>query len=241
MKMPFRKRGKNAGLPLRTAEQMLSNVFIACGREPNSVPLEALSSYSNYRKERYTLQRSVIVVVLVLFMLLPVLFFAAEIRITQDNPHSEANPVYTVSVSSRIPIGRIRAELGGRNVPIYEISANEYRIQPRGNGEMNISVALLNRQITSCDFTVSDVDVEQPQLISSETDDDCIYLYVSDAQSGVDYAAVTIADADGSLSAPISWNADAGCIVLAYPAQVQTVRIPDLRGNVLRVQLKPQA
>ena len=55
----IRPRTTDHSLPQATAEQILSNVFSACSREPNSIPLEALTSYSNYRKERYALQRTV--------------------------------------------------------------------------------------------------------------------------------------------------------------------------------------
>ena len=35
-------------------------------------------------------------------------------------------------------------------------------------------------------------------------------------------------------------DAETGCISIAYPSDVLHLRIPDLRGNVLRVDLKPQ-
>ena len=56
-------------LPPEIAEQILQNAFDLCVREPNSVPLETLVSYSGYRRERYSLQRGVIVCMLALFLL----------------------------------------------------------------------------------------------------------------------------------------------------------------------------
>jgi len=112
-RLPFTRHV--AQLPQATAEHILSNVLAACGRTPNSVPLEALTSYSNYRKERYALQRSLILLVLVLFLLLPLLFIAASISVTQVNPDSgetliEYNDVHDVckctSDSGAIYLGR---------------------------------------------------------------------------------------------------------------------------------------
>ena len=40
---------KNMQLDPQIASQMLSNIFDACEIEQNSVPLEVLTSYSNYR------------------------------------------------------------------------------------------------------------------------------------------------------------------------------------------------
>ena len=113
--LPFTRR--SAQLPPDTAEQILSNVFTACKREPNSVPLEALTSYSNSRKERYALQRSLILLMLALFMLLPLLFLAASVTVMQVNPGSEENPVYAISVDTRIPIRQVEARLAGQTGP----------------------------------------------------------------------------------------------------------------------------
>lgn len=227
-------------LPQQTAEQMLANVFLACGREPNSVPLEALSSYSNYRKERYSIQRSVIAVVLLLFMLLPLLFMAAKIDVKISNPDAGENPVYTVSVDALLPIRQIYAEMEGRSVPIYEVLANEFMIQPRNNGGMEIFVTLLNRQESEAGLTVDSVDMDAPVLLGSDSDDVHVYLFLEDAGSGVDYEAVSATAPDGSVQRPLAWDVSAGCITLAYPESALSLRIPDLRGNVLQIALKPE-
>ena len=65
------------------AKQMLENIFEACDMESNKIPLEVLTSYSNYRRERFALQRLVLVVIMVLFFLLPVLFIAPKISIRE--------------------------------------------------------------------------------------------------------------------------------------------------------------
>lgn len=239
MKLPF-TRPQERQLPLSTAEQMLSNVFSACSREPGSIPLEALTSYSNYRKERYALQRTLILLLLALFLLLPLLFFAARISVRQVNPDGSENPVYAVSVDTQIPLRQIEARLNGQTVPLYETSPGSYTLVPRGNGELRISAALINRQETTESVEISDVDTDAPKLTASEFESDRVCLFVEDADSGVDYAQISITDDDGTAHFPLDMDAETGCISIAYPTGVLHLRIPDLRGNVLRVDLKPQ-
>ena len=238
-KPPFRRRADQM-LPQATAEQILSNVFTACSRERNSIPLEALTAYSNYRKERYAIQRTVILLVLALFLLLPLLFIASGVRIALTNPESGENPVYAIAVDTRLPIRQIDAHISGKTVPLYEISPGSYTAMPRENGELNVSVTLVNRQTTNAVLAVNGVDTDAPQLLSSETAADCVYVHVADAGSGVDYSGVTIVSQDGQIFSPLQIDPQTGRIALPYPNQPLRVRIPDLRGNVLEISLKPQ-
>ena len=98
MKLSLPSKKHPCTLSEATAQQILSGVFAACRREPNSVPLEALTAYSNYRKERYALQRTIVVLMLILFLLVPLLFMAARVQITLVNPDGMSNPVYAATV-----------------------------------------------------------------------------------------------------------------------------------------------
>lgn len=236
--LPFTRR--SAQLPPDTAEQILSNVFTACKREPNSVPLEALTSYSNYRKERYALQRSLILLMLALFMLLPLLFLSASVTVMQVSPGSEENPVYAISVDTRIPIRQVEAHLEGQTVPLYEVSPGSYTAIPRSNGEMQIEATLLNKQETRVSVQIDHVDTAAPTLLSTEIGTDRVSFFVEDTGSGVDYAGVTLTDDTGSALAPLELDPQRGCIVFPYPTSPLHIGIPDQRGNVLRIDLKPQ-
>ena len=236
----IRPQTTDHSLPQATAEQILSNVFSACSREPNSIPLEALTSYSNYRKERYALQRTMILLMLALFILLPLLFLAADIRLEHVNAGSNQNPVYAVSVDTQIPIRQIEARLNGQTVPLHESSPGEYTASPRSNGEMHILVTLINKQMTALDATIDGVDTDAPALLSTDTGDSVVYFFVEDTGSGVDYDNITITAADGNHLPLIHADHQTGCITLPYPTGALRVRIPDLRGNALDVSLKPQ-
>lgn len=237
MRLPFMRK-KDAVLDLHTAEQMLSNIFTSSGHGQNTVPLETLVSYSNYRKERYAWQRTLIVLMLVLFMLLPILFFAANIHVRLVS-HGGENPVYTVSVSTRVPIRQIQVRMDGRSVPVYEISPDQYLIQPGNNGVVDITVTLLNKQRTTSYLSVASVDSDAPVLVSTEMEEDCICLFLSDAASGVYYEGIAVTDDNGNAVPVIGWDTDSGCVWLPYPDRPMNVRIPDVRGNALQIALKP--
>ena len=82
---------KNSGGPVldqKVADQMLSNIFEACHVQPNSIPLEVLTSYSNYRKERFAFQKFTLMLIIILFCMLPFLHIPFVKRILQD----EYNP-----------------------------------------------------------------------------------------------------------------------------------------------------
>ena len=51
------------------ASKILENVFQDNQVEPNSIPLEVLTSYSNYRKERFALQRTILIIMMVLCLI----------------------------------------------------------------------------------------------------------------------------------------------------------------------------
>ena len=140
------QREKAPELPLEIAEQILQNAFDLCVREPNSVPLETLVSYSGYRRERYSLQRGVIVCMLALFLLLPLLFIAPKLSVTPREDAAAGHPVYDLTVSTRFPIRQVRASIDGRTVPVTEAGDRVYRVQPERNGELTLTATLVNRQ-----------------------------------------------------------------------------------------------
>ena len=87
----IRKPGRQTPkLDTQTAEKMLEEIFAECGVKPNSVPMEALSAYTVYRKERFYLQRGILIGILVLFFLLPFLFI--DSRFTVDFAESGVRP-----------------------------------------------------------------------------------------------------------------------------------------------------
>ena len=85
----FKSKKKQPALDDETAALMLGNIFNACEKEPNTVPLSVLTSYSNYRRERFLLQKVILLIVFLLFCTLPFWFVPASFTV---NITSSGNP-----------------------------------------------------------------------------------------------------------------------------------------------------
>ena len=236
MKLPGKKKNDEPQLELATAQQMLDNVFDACKLEHNTVPLEILSSYSNYRKERYALQKTILILMMMLFVFLPLLFIPAKIDITQDTD----NQTLLADITTLLPIRRINAVINGKNVPIYEVSANHYVVQPSANGTLTLSVTLVNRQETTIEYEVGMVDNSAPKVLASELKDHTLVLYLEDADSGINYEGIYLTTGVGVMSEPLSYDPETGCVVVEYPTEITNVYVPDNTGNTLHLLLTPQ-
>ena len=216
---------------------VLEKVYSEAQKKPNAVPLEALSSYAVYRKERFSLQRGVLVAVLLLFALLPMLFVLPRYSIESEKAGKRGLPVYTISVDNLLPVNSVTAFMRSHPLPVYEKNAHVYRIEPVRNGELLVEVELFNRQTVKTLYIVDDVDRTAPRLLRSEVADHLVYLYVSDEEIGVDYREVYAVSASGNVIYPLSYDEEEGVIVFDYPSESTDVYIPDHIGNILHLSM----
>lgn len=225
-------------LSFEEASRILERTFEANEMENNTIPLEVLASYSNYRKERFTLQRTVLVVVMILFLLLPLLFIPASFTVSEDKTLTgDYNPVYRLAVDSMMLVERVNATIDGYNIPVYEVDSHVYSIEPSRNGKMAVTVTLLNRQSVTQYVDVTNVDREVPSVISCTKEGDLLYLYLADSGSGVNFADMEALDLSGRKIEPDSVDEETGCIV--YPAAADTINVyaEDFAGNKLQMVL----
>lgn len=225
-------------LSMQTAEQMLENIFLSCKQEPNTVSLKTLTDYSNYRKERFSLQRTVIIVILSLFALLPLLFLSAGITLSPDGTNDSQNPVFQVQLSSWVPVRQITAQIDGLTQPIYEAGDGSYTITPGQNGDMVVTVTLLNMQRTQATIPVSGVDYSQPQLVTTQRVWDSLLLYFTDEGSGINGMNISVTNQNGQ-SMPFQYDSSLGRLSIPYTGETLNVDVPDYRGNVLHLLLHP--
>lgn len=229
-------------LSLEDASRILEQVFMANQREQSSIPLEVLASYSNYRRERFTLQRTILVIIMVLFLLLPFLFIPSSFTIEkQASEHSigstDFNPVYRLEVDSFMLVERVTAVIEGRNVPVYETDSHVYSLEPPVNGRMEVTVVLANRQYQTRYVDVSAVDREAPAATACTRKGNFIYLYLSDSVSGVDYDKVEAVSLTGEKILPDSIDEENGCLTFFGLEDTINVYVPDLAGNQLHLIL----
>lgn len=222
-------------LQLEDASKILENVFKENQVEPNTIPLEVLTAYSNYRKERFSLQRLIIVIIMVLFLMLPLLFVPSTFTIQPNMAPDTTNPTFTLKVTSNMLVKRITAIIDGRNVPIYEQDSHVYSIEPAVNGKMKVTVTLMNNQTATEYVDVQHVDLDAPVILSNTYDDDYVYLYLSDVGSGVDYENIMAVNSAGETIKPVSYEEASGCVTFSYPKDTLNISIPDFAHNKLQL------
>lgn len=235
------KRIKNQPeLDRQIAHKILQNVLEANNLEANKIPLEVLASYSNYRRERFTLQRVIVAMILVAFMLMPLLFIAPSCTVEQGEDVGRGRPAFNVWVDTSLPIRRVTATIEGVNMPVYEMGENLYSVQPTINGEMVITVTLFNDQ--SCVMTqqVKTVDTAAPVLVSDGYADGRLNLYVKDEGLGIDYESVHALNAQGEWISPVAISEETGLVSFAYPKETINIYIADKVGNTLQLAVMLQ-
>lgn len=236
--MRNKKEEMELALDLDVASKILENVFEKSDVVPNTVPLEVLTAYSSYRKERFALQRTIIVIVMVLFLLLPMLFIAPSFTVTTADAETfTSTPSFNVSVEGFMPVARVTATIDGRNIPVYEVDAHQYSVEPFTNGLMKVSVTLINRQQLTHYVTVGNVDMESPVIVSNDSDGENIYLNLSDTGSGINFDKVKAIDTKGNVIPPVYCDESSGRIGFAYPEDSLNVYIEDNAGNTLQLVL----
>lgn len=231
------KKPKGPELDEKTASQMLANIFDACEVEPNSIPLTVLTSYSNYRKERFLLQRIILIIIMLFFCLVPLLFIAPDIQLNLKDEGTRNKPAYELVVDTFIPVSRITATINGSNIPVYEVADRTYSIEPTLNGTMTVTVTLKNRQFSSVTCEVDGVDTDSPVVISDKMADNQIYLYLSDPDSGIDYENISAMDIEGKEVKAAFYDEEGNYIVFDYPDKSLNIYIPDKMGNTLHLIL----
>ena len=214
---------------------MLNNVLDQCNYEHASVPIEVLSSYSKYRRERYALQHVVIIGMLVLFLLLPLLFISPKLRLAQVSDGR-----LQLTVDAVLPVTSVTARLNGKNVAIYDSGNGLYVLKPTTNGELQVTVTLLNRQMTAISYTVADVDTTAPAYVASAVSDGVLTLTFEDTESGIDPESVQAVAGEDETPVQLTFDEATGQIVMPYPTEIVDLYVADKAGNILHVMLTPQ-
>lgn len=220
------------------ADKLLANVFDACNQEHNSVPLDTLESYSEYRREKYGLQKVLLIIILVLFLALPFCFIAPEFTLDLLSEDFPRFPEYRVKVASFMPIRLVTADINGKNVPVYEAGEREFSIEPTVNGHLTVKVTLGNRQWNIKETDVSGIDIEAPVLLNDEHSGGYFNLYLTDGDGlGIDYGGIYGVLSNGTTIYPVSIDEGAGLVSFVFPDQSANFYIPDLKGNTLHLVL----
>lgn len=226
---------KDMQLDPQVASQMLSNIFDACDIEQNSVPLEVLTSYSNYRKERFGFQKFVILFIMILFFLLPILFVAPNFTLEQKDGDIYGKPYVELQLTGLIPTDKIEAFMGNAKVPVYETANGTYQLIPNKNGTLDVTVSLINKQYTTRSITIAEVDTQPPVLLDSEKVDDTLIIYFEEASGVLDYENIHAKTHNGDVVRPLSYDTKNLSVTFKYPSEALNIFVSDMSDNTLQL------
>ena len=230
------KLRKNASLSSMAADQMLQNVFTVVGTTSNTVPLEVIEDYANYKKERFIVKRTILSIAIILLLLSPLLFVKGTYTITEKQV--ESSPVYEIKVTGIFPV-QVSATQNGLHLPVYNTGIRAFTIEPTKNGVMDVYITFYNQQEIHDSIKVTHADTTPPAFIGSQISNRLVYLYISDEETGVDYDSIYAKDAGNETILPISYDSEAGFVVFESPDSTVNVHIPDMVGNELLLILTP--
>lgn len=224
------------GLSTDAADKILANVFDDCELDPPSVPLEKLATYSKYRRERYTLQKRIIIGILIVFLLLPLQFIAPHFTVTQISEAGTGYPEYSIRVDPGIiPIKRVTAAVNGMALGVYESGSRSFSVSPTENGSLSVRVTLGNGQYNLASAEVRGIDVDKPEFLSSSREGDQLVIFVKESGSGLDAEGIAAYSDSGLRIPPLEIDVQAGRIVFAFPEESVNIQIPDRNGNILQM------
>ena len=232
---------KTPKLTTDQASQMLQNVYEVCRIEPNTVPLATLEEYSNYRAERFTFKKLILIIIMLCFLAIPFLFLAPEMTVA-DKSVDDTSPRYEIAVHTLLPIKSVTASINGANMPVYETDNHIYSIDPTRSGTVTVTATTINEQINTItiDVKVVRTDTTPPELVKSATVGDSVYLYIKDTDSGIDYSSIYGKDANGNTVEPRSHNSKDGYVIFGYPESKTQIYVSDKDGNTLQLTLSAQ-
>lgn len=228
---------KEIQLDPKLASQILSNTYDACKYEQNTIPLEVLTSYSNYRKERFLFQKVILTLVMIAFFLLPILFIAPEFTLEQKEGDTPGNPFVEISLTSLLPMDKMSAFIGDVKIPIYEMADGTYHAVPDRNGSLNVTIELVNRQYTIKTIQVTGVDTTSPTLVSSERKDGTLIIYFADDSGLLNYEEIYASTLSGTAIKPISYDKSNLSVTFEYPKENMNIFVSDMSDNTLQVAL----
>ena len=241
MASPEKHANRIPDLSMNDMTRILDNVYAACQIEPAQIPLESVVSYTKYRMERFSIQKTIALVAFVLFILVPFLFIAPNFTVTQTQSEDSAARIYSIQVLNNSPVRSITADINGFSLPIHNTGNHIYTVQPTQNGLLTITVTMFNGQSNSYELDVEGVDSDAPVLVANSNDSEYLYLTLDDGDGlGILYEGIYATTIDGETISPVSYDPSCGEVVFAYPKSNMNITIPDLAGNTLKLAVSRQ-
>lgn len=230
-------REKTPKLSTTEAEAILQEVFLECYADTNSIPIEQMEQYSNYRTERLSLQRVLSIALFIAFILLPIFFIPPRFNVSESEAGDRGLPVYTVTVYSRLPIKSVTAIMENYSLPVCQREKNVFTVEPTANGSITVTVTLFSGQWNSRTFNINVLDETAPKYIGSSLDGEVLYIYVKDDESKIDYDKAYLEDEKGQITKQLSFNEEVGYFEITSIPESGILHVFDKYENELTVSI----
>ncbi len=230
------KRDRNITLKNEEAQTILDEIYEGREKAPCQVPLDVLTTYVVYRKDRYRFQKTGLIVIMLLFLILPVFFYVPEVSLESQGTDEQTEMI--LHVDSLFPIQDVKAFTDGKINPVSEVEKGVYKIHPSVNGEMLVEVTVWNGQKVTTSTTIDCFDTESPYLKENYVEDGKLYLLFADDQSGIDFSTLQIISETGiELTADIA-DTDKGEVIIEIPTESLEIYLEDRKGNLLQLSIE---
>lgn len=221
---------------LDIAGQLLEYLFWEANITPNTLPLETLAEFHQYRMNQLLVQRFALTAAIVFLIMAPLWFIAPEFTVDKHVDHGVVR--YDVTVNSLFNIKSVTAQLNNKMLPVTQSDRCIYNITPTDNGEMYVQVLYFNNMAKEQTITVTEVDRISPQVVESHLQNGVVTLVLSDDGSGIDYDAICITALTGEQLDITRDDTDGvESISFDYPGTNVDIVIPDMAGNRLHLLL----
>lgn len=227
-------------LSFEDASKMVANIFDSCGLEPNTIPLETLASYSEYRRERYSFQKILIIIMLVIFCLLPLCFVIPEVDVVKIGGRTSPAEYYEIRVDTFLPVISVSATVNGEKIPVYETGEHTYSVKPETSGQLRVTAKLINQQFEEKVYNVECIDRNPPELVSKCKTNGLLKLTLDDQGSGIDWKGIFARVGEETVIMPIEYDEETCEVLFKFPDQDTTIYVPDKAGNVLSIKISAE-
>lgn len=224
------------------ASQLLESVFLAVDSEPNTVDLDSLDAYHQYRSSKLVIQRLVPIIIIAALIIIPLLLIAPDMTVTMDTVASTPSSArYLIKVSSLLPVNTVIAELDGANQLVTQEEAELYSVDVTSNGTLKIETTIWNSRKAEEEIEVTTIDRDIPQVLEYHLSNGNLVLTVTDGDGyGVDYDSITLTrTSDLVVNRPSSVNTETGQVVIPYGGGEGVLYLADLAGNSTSFALTP--
>lgn len=233
---------KNADcLPENQANKLLNQIITDSQSKRYHTVTSSING-SDHSKQNYFRYAAIVCCVLLLLMFfIPGTLTPAPIsRVSSSPMENSGSATISFQVNSLVPPRSISALLNDKPVKVEQESYQGYSVNVQENGYLLLQVESITGKTSSQNLLINNLDDTAPKIVRHENSGSSVIIYVTDDDTGVDFAKIRAYNPDTSEQVlPTSFNEEEGYVVFNYPQSAVYIEIPDKAENKITYVLKP--